>query len=107
VSEPSSSGQPQRDDADQSLTIRIGHSEVVIRQRYEVASIVNDILVAVWFLAGSIMFFYPGQQEAGTWCFVFGSVELLIRPVIRLWRHVHLLRMHGGSYAVQEASQDF
>lgn len=105
--EPSSPRQPRPGDGKRTLTIRIGHSEVLIRQRYEVASIANDILIAVWFLVGSVMFFYSGWQQAGTWCFVFGSVELLVRPVIRLSRHVHLLRMHGGNYAIQEASQDF
>jgi hypothetical protein len=53
------------------------------------------------------LFFSPGTQEAGTWCFVFGSVELLVRPLIRLSRQFHLLRLHGGDYAAQETSQDF
>jgi YrhK-like protein len=106
VSEPSPR-QPQHGNGKQPLTIRVGDAEVVIRQRYEVASIANDMLVAVWFLVGSVMFFFPDWQTPGTWCFVFGSVELLVRPVIRLTRHVHLLRMHGGSYAAQESSQDF
>ena len=107
MSEPSSSGQPRGDGANRTLTIHIGHEEVLIRQRYEVVSITNDILIAVWFLVGSVMFFYTDWEQTGTWCFVFGSVELLIRPLIRLSRHVHLLRMHGGNYAIQEASQDF
>ncbi|OEU91719.1 hypothetical protein DB35_08610 [Streptomyces abyssalis] len=89
------------------MTIRVGDAEVVIRQRYAVASIANDLLVAVWFLVGSVMFFSAEWQTAGTWCFVFGSVELLIRPVIRLTRQVHLQRMHGGKYAAEETSQDF
>lgn len=71
------------------------------------ASIANDMLIAVWFTVGSVMFFFPSWETTGTWCFVFGSVELLVRPVIRLTRHVHLLRIHGGRYAAQEASQDF
>ncbi|RAJ69173.1 YrhK-like protein [Streptomyces sp. Amel2xB2] len=107
MSEPSSSGRPRGDGANRTLTIHIGHEEVLIRQRYEVVSITNDILIAVWFLVGSVMFFYTDWEQTGTWCFVFGSVELLIRPLIRLSRHVHLLRMHGGNYAIQEASQDF
>ncbi|NLU72854.1 hypothetical protein HCC61_09225 [Streptomyces sp. HNM0575] len=106
MSEPSPH-QPRHGDGKQSLTIRLGHEEVVIRQRYEVVSIANDILVAMWFLAGSVMFFFPDWQTSGTWCFVFGSIELLARPLIRLTRHVHLLRMHGGNYAIQEATQDF
>jgi hypothetical protein len=88
------------------LTIHIGHDELIIRKRYEVLSIVNDILVALWFIVGSILFFSDSTTIAGTWCFLAGSVELLIRPLIRLSRRVHLTRIAGSSAAV-ETSQDF
>lgn len=74
------------------VEIHIGRHELVIRKRYEVLSIVNDILIGVWFLIGSIMFFSPAWTTTGTWLFVGGSAELLIRPIIRLSRHVHLRR---------------
>ncbi|NMO92251.1 YrhK family protein [Actinomycetospora sp. TBRC 11914] len=88
------------------LTIHIGHDELVIRRRYEVLSIINDILVALWFIIGSILFFSDATTIAGTWCFLAGSVELLIRPVIRLSRRVHLTRISGPD-AATETSQDF
>lgn len=90
-----------------SLTLHIGREEVVIRQRYEVASIANDMLIALWFIAGSVMFFFPSWTTTGTWCFVFGSVELLIRPAIRFSRHVHLQRMRATTYNLPESAQDF
>jgi YrhK-like protein len=88
------------------LTIHIGHDELIIRKRYEVLSIVNDILVALWFIVGSILFFSDATTIAGTWCFLAGSIELLIRPLIRLSRRVHLTRIAGPAAAV-ETSQDF
>jgi hypothetical protein len=88
------------------LTIHIGHDELVIRRRYEVVSIINDILVALWFIVGSILFFSDATTIAGTWCFLARSVELLIRPVIRLSRRVHLTRISGPD-ASTETSQDF
>lgn len=75
------------------IDLRIGSEELIIRQRYEVLSIVNDILVAAWFIVGSIMFFSPSSTELGTWMFLIGSIELMIRPVIRLSRRVHLKRV--------------
>ncbi|GAA1754930.1 MULTISPECIES: YrhK family protein [Streptomonospora] len=96
------------------LVLRVGAEELVVRHRYEAASIVNDILIAVWFTAGSVMFFFPAWQVAGTWCFVAGSVELLVRPLIRLARLVHVRRMrkrtHGAGTArttPHETSLDF
>lgn len=81
--------------AQRALTLRIGHEELVIRRRYETASIVNDILIALWFTVGSVLFFSESLTTPGTWCFLFGSVELLIRPVIRLGRHLHLQRLRA------------
>ena len=90
------------------ITIRLGHDELVIRKRYEVVSILNDILVALWFVVGSFLFFSDATTYAGTWCFVAGSVELLIRPLIRLSRRVHLTRLTGSdASSCVETSQDF
>jgi hypothetical protein len=75
------------------LLLAISPRERTIRERYELLSIVNDILVAVWFLVGSVLFFTPQTTYAGTWLFVLGSVELLVRPIIRLSRWLHLQRL--------------
>ncbi len=76
----------------------------VLRQRYEIASIVNDLLIAFWFLFGSILFFRESTAYAGTWMFVIGSAQLGIRPVIRLSRRVHLQRR---SEAPHESPDDY
>lgn len=87
------------------LTLHVGKEELVIRRRYEAASILNDVLIAVWFLVGSVMFFSPEWTRTGTWCFVLGSVELMIRPTIRLSKHVHIQRLRGdGSAWYSESS---
>lgn len=89
------------------ITLHFGHDELIVRQRYEVLSIVNDILIGIWFVIGSIFFFYESLAYAGTWLFVIGSVEMLIRPVIRLTRKIHLQRMNGGRRGPAEAEHDF
>jgi len=78
---------------DRDIQIRIGREEIVLRRRYEILSIVNDILVAVWFIVGSILFFSQDTTTAGTWLFLIGSMQLLLRPGIRLVRHVHVRRV--------------
>lgn len=87
-----------------TLTLTVGHEELVIRRRYEVLSIVNDVLIGIWFLVGSVLFLFEATVLAGTWLFVLGSVEMLIRPVIRLVRRLHLQRVTGNP---PEAGHDF
>ncbi|AGJ52793.1 hypothetical protein F750_0282 [Streptomyces sp. PAMC 26508] len=87
----------------------MGREELVIKRRYEVASIANDALIALWFVTGSIMFFSERWTTAGTWCFLAGSIELLVRPAIRLTRHLHLQRVHSRalwSHSAAAASSD-
>ncbi len=90
-----------------SIDVRIGRTELVIRKRYEVASIVNDLLIGIWFLIGSFLFFHESTVTVGTWLFVIGSAELLIRPGIRLVRHLHISRISPVGAAAPETGQDF
>ena len=83
---------------DNPITLTIGHDEIIIRRRYEVASIANDFLVALWFLIGSAFFLYPKLTDAGTWLFILGSFQLLIRPTIRLASHIHLQRVPASRW---------
>lgn len=64
--------------------IPLGPEVLVIRDRYEVLSIVNDVMIGLWF--------------------VVGSVQMLIRPMIRLTRRLHLRRR---GYSDSESGQDF
>lgn len=88
-----------------AITLSLGPSELVIRGRYETLSIVNDLLIAVWFLIGSILFFFEYTLTIGTWLFVLGSAQLLLRPAIRLTRRVHLRRI--GTDHGHETARDF
>ncbi|QVQ50216.1 YrhK family protein [Spiractinospora alimapuensis] len=94
-------------DRDRPINIRIGHEELVIRQRYEAVGICNDTLIAVWFIVGSIMFFSPTSTTTGTWFFLLGSVQLLVRPVIRLTRMIHLQRIGNLPPGADHADQEF
>ncbi|GAA4788782.1 hypothetical protein GCM10023200_24210 [Actinomycetospora chlora] len=92
------------------MTLHLGRDELVIRRRYEALSIVNDILIGLWFTIGSFLFFSESTTTAGTWLFVVGSIELLIRPLIRMTRVVHLRRRTGattGEAIAHESGQDF
>lgn len=89
----------------QETTVRVGHHELVIRRRYALLSIGNDILIGLWFLIGSFFFFSERLVFLGTCLFVIGSVEMLVRPLIRLARQLHIQRIRGT--APEHATWDF
>ncbi|GGE51884.1 hypothetical protein GCM10011391_33370 [Pullulanibacillus camelliae] len=63
---------------------------VTLHNRYEWLHIINDIVIALWFLIGSFLFFFEQYQTAGTWLFVIGSAQMLIRPLIRIAHKLHV-----------------
>ncbi|MCD2186920.1 YrhK family protein [Actinomycetospora soli] len=88
-----------------SITLTLGDQEIVLRQRYELLSIVNEIGIAVFFTVGSIAFYWHELFNLGVTLFVIGSVQLGIRPAIRFARRVQLrLLTHGMPH---EVARDF
>ena len=82
-------------------TFTLGREELIVHRRHELASTVNDLMLGLWFTIGSVCFFFQGGvKEAGIWLFVIGSLQLLIRPVIRLHRQLTLKQLPS-------ISQDF
>lgn len=100
-------GDSQRDTT-APLEIRIGRHELVLRRRYEYLSIVNDIMIGLWFIVGSILFFWESTVVIGTWLFLLGSLQLLVRPLIRLSRNMQLTRIsHTPSGVLMSSSHDY
>ena len=83
---------------DSPLTLKIGHEQLTIRRRYETLSILNDFLIGIWFLIGSFFFLNESLVTDGTWLFIIGSAQLLIRPGIRLAAHIHLKKIPSSQW---------
>jgi len=83
---------------DPAVTLTLGHEQLVIQQRYQTVSILNDFLIAGWFLIGSVLFLYPAWERWGVWLFVIGSAQFMVRPMIRLAHRIHLRQIPSGNW---------
>ncbi|MEL0630892.1 YrhK family protein [Psychromonas aquatilis] len=63
---------------------------VVIQRRYEALGAINDLFIAIWFLIGSFFFLNASLVESGTWLFIVGSAQLIIKPLIKLISLIHV-----------------
>ena len=101
------------DDSDQdpdegsggNVTLTLGDQEIVLRHRFELISIANEIGIALFFTIGSVAFYFEELFNLGVTLFVIGSVQLGIRPAIRLARRVQLRRVTKGMPG--EVARDF
>ncbi len=87
------------------ITLTLGNQELVLRQRYELLSIINDIGIFIFFTVGSVAFYWHELFNVGVTLFVIGSVQLGIRPLIRLTRRIQLRSLTRGT--PNEVARDF
>ncbi len=88
-----------------AVTLTLGDQEIVLRQRYELTSIANEIGIALFFTVGSVAFYFEALFNLGVTLFVIGSAMLGIRPAIRFARRVQLRKLTRGMPS--EVARDF
>lgn len=69
---------------------------------YEIAYTAVDFVAAVFFVIGSVMFFFEAWITTGTWLFLIGSVFFALRPTVRLMREVKLLSLGDVEQVAQK-----
>lgn len=77
----------------ETIDVDFERRKVVIQERYEWLHILNDLMLGLWFVIGSIMFFYGSLTYWGTWLFVAGSAQMMIGPLIRIAHKIHLRKL--------------
>ena len=60
---------------------------------YEKLYVTIDVLAAVCFVVGSVMFFSEAWQIPATWFFLVGSLFFLAKPLSRFLREFHLANL--------------
>lgn len=79
------------------LSLRIGRLQIDVWSRWEAAGILNDIGIGLWFVAGSILNFFTSLETWGLVLYLVGSVQLLIRPFLKLAHRVTMRRAQARS----------
>ena len=76
------------------MELDLGQKHIITQRRYEVLGAINDFFIAVWFLIGSFFFLSDSLVQSGTWLFIVGSAQLLIKPVLKLISLVHVKKIY-------------
>lgn len=74
-----------------------GDDHIRVQQQYDALGALNDLLIAIWFLIGSVFFLSSSLMEDGTWLFILGSAQLLIKPALKLASLIHVSRVYHQS----------
>lgn len=76
------------------LDLDLAHRHVVIQRRYDALGALNDLMIAIWFLIGSSFFLDKTLVESGTWLFIVGCIQLLVKPALKLSSLIHVRRAY-------------
>lgn len=79
-----------RSDDNPRVHLRFGRRVIVLNHRYEALSILNDIFIGIFFTVGSVLFFFTELESWAITLFLLGSIDFLLRPVIRLARRFNV-----------------
>lgn len=79
------------------MELDLGQKHIITQRRYEALGAINDFLIAVWFLIGSFFFLSDSLVESGTWLFIVGSAQLLIKPVLKLISLIHVGKIYKSN----------
>lgn len=74
------------------LSLRIGRERIDIERRWEVFSILNDVLTGTLFLTGSLVNLLTELENWPLVFYLLGSSTLLLRAFLRLGRRIHITR---------------
>lgn len=77
-----------------NLELDLGREHIIVQRRYEAIGAINDLLIAIWFLIGSFFFLSHSLEERGTWLFIVGSIQLLIKPLLKLASLIHVRHVY-------------
>ncbi|MEL0636566.1 MULTISPECIES: YrhK family protein [Marinomonas] len=83
------------------LEFDLDQDHIIIQRRYEALGALNDFLIAVWFLVGSFFFLKEALVVDGTWLFILGSGQLLIKPIIKLISLIHVKHVYKATLKQQ------
>ena len=78
---------------EKNIYIDTGNHEIIIEQRYQMLSTLNNLLLGILFLIGSILFLSKDQQTLAISLFIAGSLLMVVRAVIDIVKNTHLKRL--------------
>ncbi|TRZ37806.1 hypothetical protein CEQ21_20465 [Niallia circulans] len=81
-------------DEDNNLNIAFGSLAIILKDKYQLIYTINDILIGLLFLLGTIFNMLLGWKVLGAVLYICGSILLLIRPVIRTCRLLRVKRLN-------------
>lgn len=81
---------PGISDTTDVLDVKAGRFRLYFKKRYQLITTVNDLMIGFFFVSGSVLNFFSPTEIIGMIFYLFGSLLLGSRPVLRIMHDTQL-----------------
>ena len=81
---------PKVKHTEEYLDIKAGRFRIYFHKRYKLITTVNDLLIGLFFVVGSVLNFFTDTSIYGKSLYLCGSVLLGSRPILRIMHDTSL-----------------
>lgn len=74
------------------IKVSIGGLELYFENVYSIISLINDLLLGVLYLVGSLSNLLNGPEMLGQISYLIGSIFLILRPLIKLGQNIFIYK---------------
>src|SRR5699024_5061808 len=77
------------------IIVKVGNFELYFENIYSIYSLINDLLIGILFIGGSLVSLLDGPDRLGQVLYFIGSIALILRPLIKIIQNTHVYRQHN------------
>ena len=77
------------------IIVKIGSFELYFENIYSIYSLINDLLIGILFIGGSLVNLLDGPALLGQILYFIGSIALILRPLIKIIQNTHVYKQHN------------
>lgn len=77
------------------IIVKIGIFELYFENVYSIYSLINDLLIGILFIGGSLVSLFDGPARIGQVLYLIGSIALILRPLIKIIQNTHVYRQQN------------
>ena len=79
-------------DTEEDIELKSGQFRVYFQNRYTLISLLNDLLVGIVYILGSISSLIGLPSIYGTYFYLAGGVFLILRPLIKIIHNIYIYK---------------
>lgn len=75
---------------DEDVELKAGRLRIYFQNRYNLISLINDFLVGIMYILGSLLPMMGFPSQYGTYLYLAGGVFLTMRPVLKILHNIYV-----------------